>query len=66
LQKLPEGLSRFEFIKVQTTGVLAAFIFAFSCGLILFLILRKLNLLRIRKKHEVIGLNVSEHNAKLP
>lgn len=64
--KLPEGLSRFEFIKVQTTGVLAAFIFAFSCGLILFLILRKLNLLRIRKKHEVIGLNVSEHNAKLP
>ena len=64
--KIPEGLTRFEFINVQAIGVISAFIFAFSSGLILFFILSKLNLLRVRKKHEVIGLNVSEHNAKLP
>lgn len=64
--KLPEGLSRFEFINIQFIGVLTAFVFAFTLGLILFLILYKFNLLRVRKKHEVIGLNVSEHNAKLP
>ena len=64
--KLPEGLSRFELIWIQTAGVLAAFIFAFTFGLILFYILFKINLLRVRKKHEVLGLNTSEHNAKLP
>jgi len=64
--KLPEGLNRYEFISVQLIGVITAFIFAFSLGLILFFILFKFNLLRVRKKHEVIGLNVSEHNAKLP
>jgi ammonium transporter, Amt family len=64
--KLPEGLSRFEFINIQLIGVITAFVFAFSLGLVLFLILHKFNLLRVRKKHEVIGLNVSEHNAKLP
>lgn len=64
--KLPEGLSRFELILVQTAGVLVAFVFAFTFGLILFYILFKINLLRVRKKHEVLGLNTSEHNAKLP
>ena len=64
--KLPEGLSRFEFINVQVIGVITAFVFAFSLGLVLFYILLKFDLLRVRKKHEVIGLNVSEHNAKLP
>ena len=34
--------------------------------MVLFLTLAKFNLLRVRKRHEVIGLNVSEHNAKLP
>jgi len=64
--KLPDGLNRIEFIGVQLIGVLSAFIFAFTLGLILFYTLYELNLLRVRKKHEVIGLNVSEHNAKLP
>ncbi|WP_419765406.1 MAG: ammonium transporter [Arcobacter sp.] len=64
--KLPEGFSRFELIWVQIVGVLAAFAFAFTFGLILFYILFKINLLRVRKKHEVLGLNTSEHNAKLP
>ncbi|WP_024953608.1 ammonium transporter [Sulfurospirillum arcachonense] len=64
--ELPQGISRLELIYIQGTGVIVAFIFAFSLGLILFLTLHKFNLLRVRKKHEVLGLNVSEHNAKLP
>ena len=63
---LPENFTRFDLIYVQTLGVLVAFIFSFSFGLLIFLFLRKINLLRVRKKHEVLGLNRSEHNAKLP
>ncbi|QKF82793.1 ammonium transporter [Halarcobacter ebronensis] len=61
-----EGMTRFDFITIQTIGVLSAFIFSFILGLALFLFLHKLNLLRVRKKHEVLGLNTSEHNARLP
>lgn len=61
-----EGMTRFDFITIQTLGVLSAFIFSFILGLALFLLLYKLNLLRVRKKHEVLGLNTSEHNARLP
>ena len=64
--KVPQELTRLEFIYVQMIGVSTAFAFAFILGLILFYFLFKLNLLRVRKKHEVIGLNVSEHHAKLP
>jgi Amt family ammonium transporter len=63
---LPEHFTRFDLIYVQTVGVLVAFIFSFSSGLLIFLFLSKINLLRVRKKHEVLGLNRSEHNAKLP
>ncbi|MFP4332420.1 MAG: ammonium transporter [Campylobacterales bacterium] len=62
----PLGLSRIEFIFVQLLGIATAFVFAIVLGAILFYILYKLNLLRVQKKHEVLGLNVSEHNAKLP
>ncbi|WP_320034755.1 ammonium transporter [Halarcobacter sp.] len=61
-----DGMSRLDFITIQTIGVLSAFIFSFVLGLALFLLLYKLNLLRVRKKHEVLGLNTSEHNARLP
>jgi ammonium transporter, Amt family len=63
---LPEQTTRFEYISVQTIGVFSAFVFAFTAGLILFYILYKIDLLRVSKKHEVLGLNVSEHNAQLP
>jgi len=63
---LPDNMTRIEFIYVQIIGVVTAFVFAFTLGLVLFLFLAKLNILRVRKRHEVIGLNVSEHNAKLP
>ncbi len=63
---LQNNISRFEFIFIQLTGIVVAFIFATALGIILFLTLHKLQFLRVRKKHEVLGLNVSEHNAKLP
>lgn len=63
---LPENFTRLHFIYVQTLGVFVAFLFSFSFGLLVFLFLKKVNLLRVRKKHEVLGLNRSEHNAKLP
>lgn len=63
---LPQNTTRIDFILVQILGTVVAFIFAFSLGLVLFYFLYKSNLLRVSKKHEVTGLNVSEHNAKLP
>lgn len=63
---LPENITRFEFISIQSLGIFSAFVFAFVAGLGLFFMLAKLNLLRVTKKHEVLGLNMSEHNAKQP
>lgn len=63
---LPENVSRLELISIQAIGVVTAFVFAFGLGLLLFLSIHKLNLLRVSKRYEVLGLNVSEHNAKLP
>ncbi|XPV69369.1 MAG: ammonium transporter [Halarcobacter sp.] len=63
---LPENMTRFDLIYVQTLGVVVGFVFAFSLGILIFLFLSKVNLLRVRKKHEILGLNTSEHNAKLP
>jgi ammonium transporter, Amt family len=63
---LPENFTRLHFIYIQTLGVVVAFLFTFISGLLIFLFLSKINLLRVRKKHEVLGLNRSEHNAKLP
>ena len=61
-----DGMTRLDFITIQIIGVISAFIFSFILGIVLFLLLYKLNLLRVRKKHEVLGLNTSEHNARLP
>lgn len=63
---LPENMTRMAFIGVQFTGVLVAFCFAFTLGLVLFSMLYKFKTLRVSKKHEVVGLNVAEHNARLP
>lgn len=63
---LPENMSRIEFISIQSLGIASAFIFAFSMGIVLFLTLLRLNSLRVTKRHELIGLNLAEHNARLP
>jgi len=63
---LQDAQTRIEFILIQALGVTVAFFFAFILGVIIFMLLAKLGVLRVRKRHEVLGLNVSEHNAKLP
>jgi len=62
----PNNLTRVEFISVQLLGIILAFVLAVILGTALFFLLSRHQLLRVRKKHEVLGLNVSEHNAKLP
>jgi len=64
--QLPQNTTRAELIYIQTVGIVSAFVFAFVFGLVLFYVLCRLNALRVSRRHEVIGLNVSEHNAKLP
>lgn len=62
----PVDLTRSEFMTVQGIGIMTAFIFAFSCGLFLFYALHLADALRVTKKDEVLGLNITEHQAKLP
>ncbi len=64
--ELPAELSRSGYIQVQISGVLAAFALAFSSGLIIFIVLKKFAALRVSRRHEALGLNVTEHQARLP
>jgi Amt family ammonium transporter len=67
--KIPDNFhidDRGDFILVQIVGVLAISFWALAVGGIVFYILKKLGWLRVSPKHEVLGLNMTEHNAKLP
>ena len=65
-EKLGE-VSRLHQIGVQTLGVLVCFVWAFGVGLLLIKIIEKImGGLRVSAEDEEIGLNVSEHGAKLP
>ncbi|WP_340113494.1 ammonium transporter [Maribellus mangrovi] len=50
-----------KLLGIQAIGVLAFFVWAFGLGLILFFILKKLNILRVSKRIEEEGLDVYEH-----
>ncbi|MCW8821959.1 MAG: ammonium transporter [Sulfurovum sp.] len=63
---LSEGLGRLDFIGVQLLGITSAFLYAFFPSLLFFYLLKKLHLLRVTKRQEVLGLNFSEHNVSLP
>lgn len=56
--------SRFDQAVVQLTGIAAIFVWCFSLGAIIFIILGSLDKLRVDEDHEKAGLNVSEHGAK--
>lgn len=56
--------SRLDQLGVQAQGVLAAFVWAFGSGLLVFGLLSKLGLLRASAEEERLGLNVAEHGAK--
>jgi len=64
--ELPAGLSRGDYIQIQATGVIAAFALAFSSGLVVFMLLKSFAALRVSRRHEALGLNVTEHQARLP
>lgn len=51
---------------VQMVGVLSGFAWAFLAGVVCFAPMRWLRVLRVRPRHEVVGLNVAEHNASMP
>lgn len=50
-----------KLLGIQAIGVLTFFVWAFGLGLILFFILKKLNILRVSKRIEEEGLDVYEH-----
>lgn len=50
-----------KLLGIQAIGVLTFFVWAFGLGLILFFILKKLNVLRVSKRIEEEGLDVYEH-----
>lgn len=50
-----------KLLGVQALGVLTFFAWAFGCGLILFFILKKTNILRVSRRIEEEGLDVYEH-----
>jgi Amt family ammonium transporter len=52
-------------IYVQVVGVITGFLWAFVIGIFIFTIFKGLKILRVSLKDEYIGLNVSEHDAKL-
>lgn len=64
IEQLPNG--RFEQLCIQLLGAGAAFFWAFSLGLLCFALIAHFGALRVSKKNEVLGLNVAEHNARLP
>ncbi len=57
------GLSRWEQLGVQATGVGAAFVWAFGVGFALLWLINRWLPLRIDPEGERIGLNVAEHGA---
>lgn len=50
-----------KLLGVQAIGVLAFFAWALGCGMILFFVLKKANILRVSKRIEEEGLDVYEH-----
>ncbi len=63
---VPDAMSRMELIGVQLLGAATAFAFAFPAGLLLFGLLSMSRQLRVSRRNEYIGLNVAEHNARMP
>lgn len=57
--------SRLEQIGIQALGVGTAFVWAFGLGLLIYGIMKRTMQIRVNKKHEEDGLNVSEHGASI-
>ncbi len=57
------GLTRWEQLGIQITGVGACFVWAFCGGYVLLLLINRIRPLRIDPEGERRGLNIAEHNA---
>lgn len=64
LEKLGTGLGRWQQLTVQMSGVLTCGLWAFTVALVVFLGLNRYLRLRVSRKQEYLGLNVSEHGAQ--
>ena len=62
-EHIPAGLSRLQFLGVQALGVAAVGAFAFSVAWLALRLIGLVIRLRVSPEDEMIGLNVSEHNA---
>ena len=58
-----KGLSRPELLGVQALGVLTAFVWTFSIAYAVIYVLHRFGRMRVSAQDEIIGLNVSQHNA---
>jgi len=64
LDLIDNGLSRLEQFQVQLIGIVATGLWALPISLALTFSLKKINLLRVTRKEEIRGLNLSEHSEK--
>lgn len=63
LTQTPDGVTRLEFIGIQSLGVAVAFVWAFGGGWLMLTLLNSFVPLRVSEEDERLGLNVAEHGA---
>lgn len=64
LELLGTDLSRLEHIEIQLVGILACALWTFPASYLFGLFISKYFGLRVSEEEEVMGLNISEHNAR--
>ncbi|MBT9313733.1 ammonium transporter [Leptothoe kymatousa] len=64
LEAIGTGLSRQQQFATQLSGVLTCGLWSFTLALFAFALLNRYVALRVSRKHEYLGLNVSEHGAQ--
>lgn len=64
LTLLGTGLERWPQFQVQVSGILACGLWSFSVTLIVLGVLKQFVRLRVTRKQEYLGLNISEHGAR--
>ena len=64
LTVLGTGLGRWPQFQAQVSGVLACGLWSFSITLVVLVVVQKFVRLRVTRKQEYLGLNISEHGAR--
>lgn len=64
LDRLGTGLSRIQQLQIQVLGIICCFILAFGLAYLILHIVNRFFPLRVAAADELVGLNVSEHQAK--